>query len=173
MYPFGYDLEGLSNVSLCQRHRKRGESITITTYYPAPLGVYRSLQSQRLAVEDTNKDGNFDNNDMPTDDGDLYVANNIYVNLGEHKMMMGFENLGEDDYLHCEEGPYAVSPNGHDTCDGDKILPYRCSPEEERICNDIYSVVKDSCTDEMHSLGEVVTRKVICRAVAVWRKQSE
>ena len=29
------------------------EDITITTYYPAPYGVYREIRSQRMAVGDT------------------------------------------------------------------------------------------------------------------------
>ncbi len=33
------------------------ETVTITTYYPSPHGVYNELQSNKLAVGDTNDDG--------------------------------------------------------------------------------------------------------------------
>ncbi len=47
------------------------ESITITTYYPSPYGVYNNLQAQKLGVGDTNKDGALTSADLPARDGDI------------------------------------------------------------------------------------------------------
>ncbi|MFA5145749.1 MAG: hypothetical protein WC723_07140 [Candidatus Omnitrophota bacterium] len=44
------------------------ETVTITTYYPSPAGVYNELLvSNRMAVGDTNGDGVINNLDLPTD----------------------------------------------------------------------------------------------------------
>ena len=161
----------LLNTALCQHQEKQRNTITITTYYPAPLGAYKDLRAQSLAVGDTNKDGNLDSNDMPANAGELYVAKNIYVNLGEHKMMMGFENLGEDMRYSCKEGPNAAFLDEPDTCNGDKIMAYACLPDEERTCNDIYSAIKDICTGKILYIKKPNAAKVVCRARAVWIKQ--
>lgn len=50
------------------------EDITITTYYPSPYGVYNELQSQRIAVGDTNSDGNITSADQPSRDGDIRLT---------------------------------------------------------------------------------------------------
>lgn len=47
------------------------EDITITTYYPSPYGSYNDLQSNKLAVGDTNGDGNLTVADLPNRDGDI------------------------------------------------------------------------------------------------------
>jgi hypothetical protein len=47
------------------------ESITITTYYPSPYGSYNELQSNKLAVGDTNGNGTLDAADQPNRNGDI------------------------------------------------------------------------------------------------------
>ena len=52
------------------------ESITISTYYPAPFGVYKELrstelQSEKIAVGDTNNDGQITSADQPSRAGDI------------------------------------------------------------------------------------------------------
>ena len=47
------------------------EDITITTYYPSPYGAYNQLQTNRLAVGDTNGSGSLDAADQPNRDGDI------------------------------------------------------------------------------------------------------
>ena len=47
------------------------ESITVTTYYPSPYGVYNQLQTNRMAVGDTNGDGQLTALDLPNRDGDI------------------------------------------------------------------------------------------------------
>jgi hypothetical protein len=54
-----------------------GETITITAYYPSPHGVYNELQSNKLAVGDTNESGGLDAGDQPPADGQLYTARSI------------------------------------------------------------------------------------------------
>jgi hypothetical protein len=47
------------------------ESITITTYYPSPYGSYNELQSNKLAVGDTDGNGTLDAADQPNRNGDI------------------------------------------------------------------------------------------------------
>lgn len=47
------------------------DSLTITTYYPSPYGVYNQLATNRLAVGDTNGSGSLDAADQPNRDGDI------------------------------------------------------------------------------------------------------
>ena len=53
------------------------ERLTITTYYPSPYGIYSKLLAKMLGVGDTNGDGQFDNNDLPTTEGDILAKGYI------------------------------------------------------------------------------------------------
>ncbi|MDD5116376.1 MAG: hypothetical protein PHW98_04865 [Candidatus Omnitrophica bacterium] len=53
------------------------EEITITTYYPSPYGSYNELQTNKLAVGDTNGNGNLDAADQPPANGQLYTARSV------------------------------------------------------------------------------------------------
>jgi len=53
------------------------ESVTITTYYPSPYGSYNELQSNKLAVGDTNGDNQLTSADLPSANGQLYVARSV------------------------------------------------------------------------------------------------
>jgi hypothetical protein len=58
------------------------ENITITTYYPAPFGIYQQMITTTLGVGDNNNDGVIDGNDAPdptTHPGDLWVRDTIGV----------------------------------------------------------------------------------------------
>ncbi|MDP2922423.1 MAG: hypothetical protein Q8O30_01705 [Candidatus Omnitrophota bacterium] len=58
------------------------ETITITTYYPAPFGVYRQLVTQTLGVGDNNTDGAIGGNDAPdpaTDPGEVWISGNVGI----------------------------------------------------------------------------------------------
>jgi hypothetical protein len=67
------------------------ETLTITTYYPAPFGVYKEMRiHDRLAIGDANNDGTIDNDDLaiypaghPNQGtpilGSLTVANSISI----------------------------------------------------------------------------------------------
>lgn len=55
------------------------ETLTITTYYPSPYGSYSSLQTNKMAVGDTNKDGVVNSADLPANDGNLAVAGNVGI----------------------------------------------------------------------------------------------
>lgn len=57
----------------------RAEEITVTTYYPSPNGSYDSLLSDKMAVGDTNADGNLNFSDIPTVGGRLFVRGTIAV----------------------------------------------------------------------------------------------
>jgi hypothetical protein len=51
--------------------------ITITTYYPSPYGVYNKLQSNKLAVGDTNDDSEMTSSDQPPANGQIYTARSV------------------------------------------------------------------------------------------------
>lgn len=55
------------------------EEVTITTYYPAPYGVYDGLQTNKFAVGDTNGSGQLDRGDLPDNDGDLWVVGHVGI----------------------------------------------------------------------------------------------
>lgn len=55
------------------------ESITITTYYPSPYGIYNQMQANSLGIGDNNKDGNLDNGDVPTTAGDVWIRGNVGI----------------------------------------------------------------------------------------------
>lgn len=50
------------------------ESITLTTFYPSPFGSYDKLQTNRLAVGDTNNDGQMSELDQPNRNGDIRLT---------------------------------------------------------------------------------------------------
>jgi hypothetical protein len=47
------------------------ETITITTYYPSPYGVYNKLQTNMLAVGDMDGDGELTSQDLPNISGNI------------------------------------------------------------------------------------------------------
>lgn len=55
------------------------EKLTITTYYPSPYGSYHQLQTNQMAVGDTNKDGQLTSADQPQTDGVLLVAGSVGI----------------------------------------------------------------------------------------------
>jgi len=55
------------------------DTITITTYYPSPYGAYNKLQSNKLAVGDTNDDSEMTSSDQPPANGQIYTARSIIL----------------------------------------------------------------------------------------------
>ena len=58
------------------------EQITLTTYYPAPYGVYNQMLTNTLGVGDNNGSGTLDSNDVPdpsTNPGDVWIAGNVGI----------------------------------------------------------------------------------------------
>ena len=53
------------------------DDITVTTYYPSPYGSYNELQTNKLAVGDTNNSGGLEAGDQPPADGQLYTARSV------------------------------------------------------------------------------------------------
>jgi hypothetical protein len=47
------------------------EELTITTYYPSPVGSYSELQSKKLSVGDTDRNGILDAADLPRFEGNI------------------------------------------------------------------------------------------------------
>ena len=55
------------------------ESLVLTTYYPAPYGIYYELQSNKMAVGDTDGNGQLGVTDQPKVNGQLYVARSVVL----------------------------------------------------------------------------------------------
>ncbi len=55
------------------------ETLTITTYYPSPYGVYNQLQTNSLGVGDNDNDGGLDSGDVPTTAGDVWIKGNVGI----------------------------------------------------------------------------------------------
>lgn len=62
--------------------QEQTESITLTTYYPSPYGVYQQMQTGTLGVGDTNGDGWVNSQDVPskeTNKGDAWIAGDVGI----------------------------------------------------------------------------------------------
>ncbi|MCM8774615.1 MAG: hypothetical protein NC820_07810, partial [Candidatus Omnitrophica bacterium] len=66
-------------LSICVSCAFAQESITLTTYYPAPLGVYNRLEAQSLGVGDNNNDGTINITDVPNNPGDVWIRGNVGI----------------------------------------------------------------------------------------------
>lgn len=55
------------------------ETITITTYYPSPYGVYNQLQTNSFGVGDNDGDGGLDSDDVPSTAGDVWIKGNVGI----------------------------------------------------------------------------------------------
>ncbi len=53
------------------------DTVTYTTYYPSPYGVYNNMEANRMAVGDTDGLNGLDPGDIPPADGQLYVARSV------------------------------------------------------------------------------------------------
>ena len=163
-----------NNSCLAQTGKKHTETITLTTYYPAPYGVYRDLQAHRLSIGDVNKDGTLNAQDFPIDPVNPFVESNIYLHLPPHSMAIAYVNLGEDEYRKpCDEKPKDLPERPwfyRDTCDGDTKLPYQCRPDESKTCRDVFKARLDLCTGEIIELSEKKIRNVKCRITAAWQE---
>ena len=55
------------------------DTLTITTYYPSPYGVYNRLQTNSLGVGDNNSNGMLDSGDVPTTAGDVWIKGKVGI----------------------------------------------------------------------------------------------
>lgn len=112
------------------------ESITLTTYYPAPYGVYNSLAVNRLGVGDYNGDGILNHGDVPTTNGDVWIEGNVSIhgglNVNNTVTYSGPDNTGirftNDNKLYWDGGAQIqgydnaatllISPDGADSTAG-------------------------------------------------------
>lgn len=67
---------------ICPVFAQTSETITFTTYYPSPVGVYNRLVTNTLGVGDNDSSGGIDAADTPdptTDPGDVWIAGNVGI----------------------------------------------------------------------------------------------
>jgi hypothetical protein len=98
------------------------ETLTITTYYPAPFGVYQEMRVHgRMAIGDANKDGTIDNNDLAHDTsgnpipGVLTVGEGIGIgtvepSTGDQALKLDVEGAVGATHYCDEEGNNCVQP---------------------------------------------------------------
>ena len=55
------------------------ETLTLSTYYPAPYGVYDRLITNTLGVGDTNDDTKLNSSDGPANQGDVWIAGKVGI----------------------------------------------------------------------------------------------
>ncbi|MDP2922999.1 MAG: hypothetical protein Q8O30_04690 [Candidatus Omnitrophota bacterium] len=90
------------------------ESITITTYYPAPFGVYQELRARRIAIGDTYHTAAFC---WPGDvcvnqinaDADLVVEGRVGIGTSNPTDMLNL--VGGQDQVHVTLDEYNDNPN--------------------------------------------------------------
>jgi len=79
------------------------ESITITTYYPSPYGSYNELSTNKLAVGDTNNNGQLDAGDQPSNNGDIRLKPHTSAPPAESGVV-GEVAYASDGYLYVNNG---------------------------------------------------------------------
>ncbi|MDD2702499.1 MAG: hypothetical protein PHC33_00615 [Candidatus Omnitrophica bacterium] len=93
------------------------ESITITTYYPSPYGVYNQLQTNRLAVGDTDGNDTLDDADQPNRDGDIRLKAQAGNPAAWPAGQIGqFAYSSTQDSLYHYNGSTWVASGGGGTC---------------------------------------------------------
>lgn len=93
---FGFILLGDPAQQLFKQLAAEEESISLTTYYPAPYGVYNSMAVNHLGVGDNNGDGNLNQADVPAEDGDVWINGSV-----------GIGTVDPDEELHIKsDQPY-------------------------------------------------------------------
>jgi hypothetical protein len=67
-----------TSIAYCANNKNEVvEKITISTFYPSPYGSYNELQSNKMAVGDTNRDGQLSADDQPAGEGQLQVSRSV------------------------------------------------------------------------------------------------
>ncbi len=75
------------------------DTLTISTYYPSPFGVYNRLQTNSLGVGDNNNNGVLDSGDVPpatrgATNGDVWIAGNVGIGIGATAPTAGLDVNG-------------------------------------------------------------------------------
>jgi hypothetical protein len=91
------------------------ESITITTYYPSPYGSYNQLSTNRLAVGDTNNNGQLDAGDQPGNNGDIRLKPHTSAPPAETGVV-GEVAYASDGYLYVHNGSSTWVKQGGGGC---------------------------------------------------------
>jgi len=101
------------------------ETLTLTTYYPAPFGIYQRLVTNALGVGDTNTSGGIDSGDAPdpaadpNQTGDVWIAGEMGIGTtqpssgGEQDLKLdvegavGAQYYCDEDGNNCSQPPFA------------------------------------------------------------------
>ena len=104
---------GLSFVCILITVAFAEDTLTITTYYPSPHGVYNRLQTNSLGVGDNDNDGSLDSGDVPSTNGDVWIKGNVGI---------GTTTPNENLHIHASSSSADIqltdSTSGTTTADG-------------------------------------------------------
>jgi len=81
-------------ITLCSAQE---ESITITTYYPSPYGVYNQMVTNTLGVGDNDGDTDLDSDDAPDpsiNPGEVWIAGNVGIGTTNPGRILECKNGG-------------------------------------------------------------------------------
>lgn len=148
----------LFSFGFCEEKQQQGaEEITITTYYPSPYGSYNELQTNKMAVGDTNGDTKLDSGDQSVNNGDLVVAGNVGIGTKEPNYKLEIKG-------NLSAGPgFSVSSNGVPIWGGKKFKGYttvevqtgttsscRCKNFGGKTCQQICSSYGETCVHKWY-----------------------
>jgi hypothetical protein len=90
----------------CSSLLRAQESITVTTYYPSPYGVYRELRSQRMAIGDDYINGSAycwegACTTAINANADLVVQGNVGIGTPSPEQMLHIRNQSSNAMLYC------------------------------------------------------------------------
>jgi hypothetical protein len=78
------------------------ESITFTTYYPAPYGVYNKALTGSLGVGDNNSSGGLDSGDVPATSGDAWIKGKVGIGTTNPQSRLHISGSGGDQIIRVE-----------------------------------------------------------------------
>ncbi len=80
---------------VCSAQSGEKDSLTITTYYPSPYGVYRQMQTRTLGVGDNDGNGVIDSDDVPpaTSSGDVWISGKVGIGVTDPQEQLDVKGI--------------------------------------------------------------------------------
>ena len=106
------------------------QQITITTYYPSPVGIYNKLMTKKLSVGDTNEDGNISSLDLPVLEGSIAFAPQSGDPSTWPAGKEGELAYSKDmkDFYHYNGSRWVSPGRGYSTCISLECMGWSCTP---------------------------------------------
>ena len=114
------------------------ESITFTTYYPAPYGVYSQLLANSLGVGDNNTNGQLDSGDVSAIPGAAWIHGGVRAGKGD-SVTADTSNVGFSFATDGDTGMFAVGGN---SSTGSDLVFKTDNVERMRLINGVGSTFR-------------------------------